>query len=165
MSRLSVSILWIYFTLCQLCRATAIDLGNLAPRDAYRDDSGSRECLQVWCDTSVCATDDNDAQAVASQGVSLIIGPDCAGWDKESLEKNFATGVSGPACPPGRKLYKGWFVVWRAWSNAGPNSRVTFVPWENFMGAECRARQDVECIKGPKKIPDPNTGLCMPWAV
>ncbi|KAK1623254.1 hypothetical protein BDP81DRAFT_399571 [Colletotrichum phormii] len=147
--------------LVQLCSATAIDVTGLSPRGAYRDDSGSSDCLQVGCDTSVCAKDPVDALAVASKGVSLILGPDCAGWAEGS-----PSVVQGDkSCPAGTQLYRGDLRVWRAWNNVGKKFTTTFVAWEQFKCATCWGRKDVTCVKGPKQVPDPNTGLCGPWAL
>lgn len=144
-----------------LCNATAIDPTKLTARDAYHDDDGSSDCLQVGCDTSVCAKDPTDALAVASQGVSLILGPDCAGWAEGS-----PSVVEGDtSCTAGLQLYRGDLRVWRAWNNVRSKYKGTFVAWDNFKGATCWGRKDVDCIHGPKQVPDPNTGLCMPWNV
>ncbi|TDZ40009.1 hypothetical protein C8035_v004839 [Colletotrichum spinosum] len=159
--------------LAQLCAAAAIDRTGdagpgLAPRwDAFRDDFGSNMCLQVRCDTMVCATDVDDAHRVASSELSLIIGPDCAGWREPPVE--VAQGTNGKTCADGRKLYSGAFMIWRAWNNVTKKKdyKADFVDWENFKGAYCVGQKDVTCQKDGKTpmAPDPNTGVCAPWGL
>ncbi|OHW91226.1 hypothetical protein CSPAE12_10217 [Colletotrichum incanum] len=156
-----------YLALAQLCASTAIDAHELAPRDAFRDDFGSNMCLQVSCDTMVCAESPEDALAVASSGISLIVGPDCAAWQQDSLSE-VQPETNGKTCPAGRKLYQGVLMVWRAWNNVTKKKKfeTEFVEWENFKGAKCHGTQDVKCQKdGTKLAPDPNTGLCAPWGL
>ncbi|KAE9579876.1 hypothetical protein CGCF415_v003552 [Colletotrichum fructicola] len=158
-----------YLALAQLCASAAVDTAqDIAPRgDAFRDNYGSNMCLQVKCDTTVCAENPDDALAVASGGVSLIVGPDCAGWDEGSLLE-LPNGTNGKTCPDGRKLYQGTLMVWRAWNNvsAKKDYHAEFLEWDNFKGAQCWGKKDVQCQKdGVKMAPDPNTGLCVPWGL
>ncbi|OHE91451.1 hypothetical protein CORC01_13270 [Colletotrichum orchidophilum] len=157
-----------YLALVQLCAAAAIDNRDIARRaTAFRDNYGSNMCLQVECDTTICAESVDDALAVASGGVSLIVGPDCAGW-KDGAPTELAPGNNGTTCPKGRKLYRGSLMVWRAWSNvsAKKDYHAEFLEWENFKGAQCWGRKDVQCQKdGVKMAPDPNTAICEPWGL
>ncbi|KAK1982986.1 hypothetical protein LZ30DRAFT_688021 [Colletotrichum cereale] len=160
--------------LAQLCAASVIDYNlDLAPRqlaargDAYRDDFGSNMCLQVGCDTMVCAGNPEEALAVASSELNLIIGPDCAGWES-GAPAEVPAGTNGKSCPAGLKLYQGNLMIWRAWNNVTKkkNYKAEFVEWENFKGATCYGKKDVQCQKdGTKMAPDPNTGLCAPWGL
>ncbi|KAK1991430.1 hypothetical protein LX36DRAFT_716066 [Colletotrichum falcatum] len=157
----ATSLLWTWLALCRLCTAIPANNLELSPRDTYRDDQGSYDCLQEACDTTVCATDPNDALVVATGGVILSVGPDCTGWGDGSPW--LVTDGDPAACPAGRQLYRGWLWIWRGWNNNKPKSTTTFVPWEDFKGATCTGKKNVVCIKGPKKVPDPNTGMCMKW--
>ncbi|EFQ36438.1 hypothetical protein CGRA01v4_00055 [Colletotrichum graminicola] len=161
MLRPATSLLWTWLVFCRLCTAIPADALELSSRDTYKDDQGSYDCLQEACDVTVCATDPDNAFAEATAGVLLQIGPDCTGWADGSPW--LVTDGDPAACPVGRRLYRGWLMIWRGWNNNGKHSVTTFVPWENFKGATCTGKQDVVCIKGPKKIPDPNTGICMNW--
>ncbi|GJC93154.1 hypothetical protein ColKHC_01980 [Colletotrichum higginsianum] len=152
----------------QLCASTAIDVRELAPRaDAFRDNYGSNMCLQVSCDVMVCAESPEDALAVASSGVSLIVGPDCTGWQEGTL-KEVSPGTNEKTCPEGRKLYQGTLMVYRAWNNVTKkkNFKTEFVEWEDFKGAQCHGTKDVKCQKdGIKMAPDPNARVCVPWGL
>ncbi|KAK1988812.1 hypothetical protein LZ30DRAFT_744774 [Colletotrichum cereale] len=159
----AIPLLWTWLVFCRLCAAIPTDAIELSPRDRYLDSGGSSKCLQVACDTTVCATDPADALAVATAGVILMVGPDCTAWADKSPW--LVTDGDPAACPAGRQLYRGWLMIWRAWNNAGIGPVTTFMPWEDFKGATCTGKQDVECIHGPKQVPDPNTGMCMKWDV
>ncbi|TQN64628.1 hypothetical protein CSHISOI_10796, partial [Colletotrichum shisoi] len=146
----------------QLCASTTIDVREFAPRgepiEAYRDNYGSDMCLQVSCDVRVCAKKSEEALAVASSGVGLIVGPDCTGWQKDTLKK-VPPETDETICSEGLELYEGILMVWRAWNNVSLKKNFTteFVKWEDFMGAQCHGTKDVKCQRGGVKMgPDPN---------
>ncbi|KAJ0160221.1 hypothetical protein CTA2_8357 [Colletotrichum tanaceti] len=154
--------------LSQLCASTAIEARKLIPgKTAFRDDFGSNMCLQVVCKATVCAERPEDALGVASSGVSLIVGPDCTGWQDGTLKEVPAESTK-TTCPAGHQLYEGDLVVYRAWNNVTKrkNYKADFVEWENFKGAVCRGVKDVQCQKdGLKKAPDPRAVTCAPWGL
>ncbi|KAK1565842.1 uncharacterized protein LY79DRAFT_675125 [Colletotrichum navitas] len=156
-----------YLAFAQLCASASIDTQDIAPRDAFLDNYGSNMCNQVGCDVMACAKNPDDALAVVSGGVSLIVGPDCVGWEEGSVIEQ-APGTDNKTCSDGLTLYKGRLWIWRAWNNVGAKKYYAeFLDWENFKGAKCWGKQDVKCQKkGTKMAPsDPDTSLCVPWGL
>jgi hypothetical protein len=98
------------------------------------------KCLQIGCDLSVCAENDDDAAYKAGAGVAILMGADCGSWTS-----NANSGGQGP-CADGLTYYKGEYVIWRAWVPSTIWYAGSFPQWGNFLGANCGAWQSVKCV-------------------
>ncbi len=108
-------------------------------------------CVQVHCHLTVCATDRNDATAIASFAFVSIMGEDCGSWG------------SGPSangqgkCASGRQEWSGEFVIWRAYFQSWYSD--SFPADGNFLGGNCWTERKVHCAGGGM-CPSQATGQC-----
>jgi hypothetical protein len=110
-------------------------------------------CQQVHCQTSVCATDVNDAATIASSGLEFIIAEDCGTWSNGSPTNN-----GQGSCSSSLSSYTGDFVIWRAWVDDNQYSG-SFASSGQFLGATCNTEQSVKCTGNSGTCPGQG-GLC-----
>ena len=120
---------------------------------SYATARSVNQCTQVQCQVSVCAVDGMDAWVVASNGLQILMGEDCGGWQSGPNE-----GGQGP-CASGLYEYSGTFTIWRAWVVGSSYSGI-FAQWSNFLGAICSGVQAVSCSSHDSYTPNTFNGEC-----